>query len=1005
MTGSSMVTIIAPVDRARIAALRNEIGRLGNPASEAVRGKIEREEKFLHFASLHALAGSDGRSGFLVLEFSADQDAKTSTHLLAARWQDELVPIFRQAADWSPGAKLGDYLWKRHVTLGYGLFSNVGLAHCGTPDCSVQAIGNHEHLSNKLAELLSQQADGLSALGRLHELRRTIEQDEKLKWALETPPPSPPRPDGETGTWRGIALLAWPFVKTFCWPLLAILIPLAAWIAYPSAWQAEFTLPASAGGWLRFAIAIICYAAKTALIVLAATAFILALLYLAFRRGERDDWLSDRAPASRELEEIFRRENHPDHVQNHMVSHTVLKPGILRRLTIRLAFFVIAQLTARNPKRGHLGDIGTIHFARWVLVPGQRDLLFFSNYGGSWESYLEDFITKAHQGLTAVWSNSVGFPRTRNLFQDGATDGERFKRYARQSMIATAFWYAAYPGLTTANIRTNELIRRGFATAMTEDEAVRWLALFGSAPRPVDKLETTQIQSLVFGGLGFKPAGKLLTIVFSEEASSNREWLKKTLPQISFNDGRYARNPAVLTLGLTRRGLERLGLPDSAVNTFPAAFLGGMAGPGRDRILGDIGNNDSARWVWGRSGDMDAVLLVYGDDKDSVEEMCEYIKNWCGAHGAAIRHTQILTDVDKSPNKRIEPFGFVDGVSQPVIRGTYRGFRNADPIHLVEPGEFILGYPDNRGHIPPGPALDAQYDPDLRLPIAGKDQGFSATIAENPRMIGHNGSFLVIRQLEQDVPAFDTYCREQASAIGPAVANLPVETNPAALAELVAAKLIGRWKDGSSLVRFPYLSATRLKELSGGHAGQGIRPQARPLAAEATPIEHGTAPKTSEPSRPEIRPDNDFLFGTEDPQGLRCPFGAHVRRVNPRDSFTPGSKEQIDIVNRHRIMRVGRGYPGQKETKPGLMFMCLAGDIERQFEFIQQTWMGNAKFHGLTTESDPIITDGAKGRCGFTIPTRSGPIALAAMPQFVTMRGGGYFFLPGRQILDWLAHS
>lgn len=132
----------------------------------------------------------------------------------------------------------------------------------------------------------------------------------------------------------------------------------------------------------------------------------------------------------------------------------------------------VCKVTALNPRPGHLGDICTIHFARWVNIPGTRDLLFFSNYGGSWESYLEDFITKAYQGLTGVWSITIGFPKTTNLFLAGATDGERFKRYARQSMVHTPFWYCAYPGLTTANIRTNALIRRGLASAMSEDEAV-----------------------------------------------------------------------------------------------------------------------------------------------------------------------------------------------------------------------------------------------------------------------------------------------------------------------------------------------------------------------------------------------------------------------------------------------------------------------------------------------------------------------------------------------------
>ncbi len=106
------------------------------------------------------------------------------------------------------------------------------------------------------------------------------------------------------------------------------------------------------------------------------------------------------------------------------------------------------------------------------------------------------------------------------------------------------------------------------------------------------------------------------------------------------------------------------------------------------------------------------------------------------------------------------------------------------------------------------------------------------------------------------------------------------------------------------------------------------------------------------------------------------------------------------------MIRVGRGYLGPDgTTTAGLMFMCLNGDIERQFEFIQQTWMGSAKFHGLTAEVDPIAGNCQPGCEGFTIPSRRGPVGLAPLPRFVTVRGGGYFFLPGRQILSFLAEA
>ena len=155
-------------------------------------------------------------------------------------------------------------------------------------------------------------------------------------------------------------------------------------------------------------------------------------------------------------------------------------------------------------------------------------------------------------------------------------------------------------------------------------------------------------------------------------------------------------------------------------------------------------------------------------------------------------------------------------------------------------------------------------------------------------------------------------------------------------------------------------------------------------------------------AKPKFEPDNDFLFGTENPQGLRCPLGAHIRRANPRESFHPGSREQIEITNRHRIIRVGRSYVPEPGQRPGLFFMCLNGDIERQFEFVQQTWVGGSSFHGLSDERDPLIGGRSEAKV-YTIPKSDGPMRLKDLPSFVRTRGGGYFFLPGRRTIEYLA--
>ena len=145
-----------------------------------------------------------------------------------------------------------------------------------------------------------------------------------------------------------------------------------------------------------------------------------------------------------------------------------------------------------------------------------------------------------------------------------------------------------------------------------------------------------------------------------------------------------------------------------------------------------------------------------------------------------------------------------------------------------------------------------------------------------------------------------------------------------------------------------------------------------------------------------------------DPEGLRCPFGAHIRRANPRDSLNPGSMEQVAISNRHRMLRIGRKYEHAKGAKPGLLFMCLNGDLERQFEFIQQTWIhGNVISLScpitLSGEGDPLLGRGDGTDIGFTVPTRDGPVKLEATPRFITMRGGGYFFMAGKRLVTYLS--
>ena len=180
------------------------------------------------------------------------------------------------------------------------------------------------------------------------------------------------------------------------------------------------------------------------------------------------------------------------------------------------------------------------------------------------------------------------------------------------------------------------------------------------------------------------------------------------------------------------------------------------------------------------------------------------------------------------------------------------------------------------------------------------------------RDLGRNGTYLVLRTLAQDVAAFDAYVTTTAGSWSLAP-------------ELLAAKLVGRWRGGASLVQSPTVD------------------------------------------RPELATANDFGYHHDDARGLRCPIGAHVRRANPRDSLDPrpGSDASQAVTDRHRLLRRGRVFA--EDGEQGLQFVALNANLGRQFEFVQHSWLNDPKFAGLRTDLDPLVTprtpDGV-----FTIP-------------------------------------
>ena len=296
-----------------------------------------------------------------------------------------------------------------------------------------------------------------------------------------------------------------------------------------------------------------------------------------------------------------------------------------------------------------------------------------------------------------------------------------------------------------------------------------------------------------------------------------------------------------------------------------------------------------------------------------------------------------------------EHFGFADGISQPEIEGTHRAANRVaerGSQHLVKPGEFLLGYTAGDGTVAAAIPIDARLDSHALLPPEGSGRG-------DLREFGRNGTYLVFRQLEQHVAEFRDFVQSAAGS----------STSPQD-AEEFAARVVGRHHDGLPLIETDSDSA---------HS-------------------------------------NEFKF-SGDPHGFACPVGAHIRRANPRDSLVGDPAAALSSANRHRLLRRGRPYgkplpqgvAPQNGDERGMLFICLNGDIERQFEFVQQNWINNSVFGGLASERDDLVGAPSNDHGCFTVQSPTVRQRTLDIPSFVTVRGGAYFFLPGLSTLRYLA--
>jgi len=479
------------------------------------------------------------------------------------------------------------------------------------------------------------------------------------------------------------------------------------------------------------------------------------------------------------------------------------------------------------------------------------------------------------------------------------------------------------------------------------------------------------IQGVITSGYGHLPYAAYLFVTMTRDIGARR-WLSHISTAIT-SSRRWPRDrqPAsakphsAVNVGITADGLRATGLPVQVLSTFPSEFQDGIASPERSRILGDTGESAPERWEFGGrdTEPIHAVLLLFASDEKRLDELC-------ASQRAILESCDGVAELRGSlqrgyrPDTATEPFGFHDGIAQPQIAGVHDAG--------VATGEFILGYENHYGLIPPTPVVPRAIDPGAILPQLSNPYHASEPLAD----LGRHGSYLVYRKLQQDVAGFWRFMVLETIRRGDTDISSAI---------WLASKCVGRWPSGAPLALAPERDDPRLAEM------------------------------------------NEFFY-SDDPDGLKCPAGSHVRRTNPRDALKPyPSPQSLHMTDAHRLIRRGRVFgpplfnpgalrPGSTDIHQtllemrddgqarGVHFFCVNASLKSQFEFVQQTWCNNPRFGGLNDNMDPLASSpGAEEiPSRMTIPRQHGALRTQVLPRFITVKAGAYFFLPSLTALRFL---
>ena len=549
-----------------------------------------------------------------------------------------------------------------------------------------------------------------------------------------------------------------------------------------------------------------------------------------------------------------------------------------------------------------------LHYLRWVLFPikGETYFMYQGIFDTDFDKYTEDAV-----GLFTTMVSIRSLKTSRAFPKDWKTNAPAFMEFVRQHQCPSFLEYGEYP------YRERRRNQEGAASSRRRFPRCSIRCSRGDACSRLDDIQhilLTRAPALT---------GRYEFLSFRRRRGG-RAWLAAILDKVHSAHGMrdsVGQDRRWVTVAFTWNGLRALGVDEATLGMFPQEFREGMAA--RSQILGDTGANDPTQWVDKTAApDLHAIAILFARD---AEECTRCV----GEHGSLIAQfnggVEVLSSLDLEATPPLDyahdHFGYRDRLSQPVIEGSGEAPTPGSGGPL-KAGEFILGYPDESGV---GPALP------------------------QPEVLSRNGSYMAYRRLEEHVGRFRDFLRENS--------NSPQEQ------ELLAAKLMGRWRSGAPLV---------------------------------------LAPEKDDPVLgADSQRNNDFNYKAEDPQGYAVPLGSHMRRMNPRDTAVN--------MNRRRMIRRGATYGphlpegAQEDGKErGIAAFVICASLIRQFEFAQNVWTNDRNFHELGNERDPIIGT-HDGTLEFKIPKRPIRRKITGLPAFTTVRGGAYFFLPGLKALRWLA--